>query len=230
MKRLQTLALISLLGVSAQAQTVPKEATQVFDQYVALEANFDPAVADLYADDAVIKNTRRFPDGTSRAMSLPAPTYKDLIRKSMATAKTRGDTNKYSSIKTNVEAGKVRVTATRYSDLKKHSSPISLLLAQRAGRWLIVEELSESTAIAVDLTRPIRELKLLDGRTLGNVFVMSVGENHLAARWRGGQGNISYDLLPEEYREAAIKMRTPKPAAGAPGAAPTKANAAPKKE
>lgn len=211
MKSLQSLVLFLLLIVSAHAQSIPKEATQLFEQYVALEAKFDPAVADLYADDAVIKNTRRYPDGTSRTMTLPAHAYKELIRKSMPTAKTRGDTSQYSGIKSKFEGGKVRVTATRYSDLKKQNSPLSLLIEQRAGRWLIVEELSESTAIAVNFNQPIRELRLFDGRTLSNVFVMSVGENHLAARWRGGQGNIPYDLLPEEYREAATKMRTPKP-------------------
>jgi hypothetical protein len=213
MKSRVSLIVALWLGAGLQAQSIPKEAIGVFEQYVALEAKFDPAIADLYADDAVIKNTRRYPDGTSRATVLPAPAYKDLIRKSMATAKARGDTQKYSGIKSKIEDGKLRVTATRYSDLKKHNSPVSLLIAQRSGRWLIVEELSESVAITVNFDQPIRELKLMDGRTLNNVFVMSVGNDHLIARWRGGRGNIPYDVLPDEYREAAARMRTPKPVA-----------------
>src|SRR5687767_6337225 len=169
MKSLKSLVIVLFLDVNVLAQSFPKEATQLFERYVALEAKFDPAIADLYADDVMIKNTRRYPDGTSRTMSLPAPTYKELIRTSMPTAKARGDTNQYSGMTSKVEDGKLRVTAIRYSDLKKSYSPLSLLIGQRSGRWLIIEELSESTGIAVDFSRPIRELNLSDGRTLKNV-------------------------------------------------------------
>lgn len=109
-----------------------------------LERKFDPAVANLYSDDATIKNMRRFPDGTSRTMTLPAPKYKQLIKQSMPLAKERGDTNKYSDVAYKEEDGKVRVTATRYSDLKKYTSPLSLLIAKKDDKWLIVEEISES--------------------------------------------------------------------------------------
>ena len=207
--------MLLVVAVGAHAQSVPKDATNVFAQYVALEAKFDATVADLYADDAVIKNTRRNRDGTAHTTTLPAATYKELIRKSMPAAKARKDTNQYSSVRFKLEDGKVRVTATRYSDSKKYSSPISLLIAQRSGRWLIVEEISESVAITVNLGQPIRQLKLSDGRTLNNVFVTSVAADHVSAQWRGGRGNIAFELLPDEYREAAIAMRTPKPARGA---------------
>lgn len=206
------LVLFLLLCGIASAQSIPKEAKDVFDQYMALEAKFDPAVADLYADDAIIRNTRRSADGTSQTRTMPAPTYKDLIRKSMPTAKARGDSNQYSSIRTRLEDGKVRVTATRYSDLKKYSSPLSLLIAQRSGRWLIVEEISESVATAVNFNKPIPEVTLMDGRKLTNVFVMGVGADGLSATWRGGKGKIPYEMLPEEFREAAAKMRAPKTA------------------
>jgi hypothetical protein len=111
---------------------------------VDLARKFDPAVADLYSDDAIIKNTRRYPDGRTRTMSLPAAQYKQLVRQSMPLAKERGDTSKYSDVVYREEDGKVRVNATRFSELKNYSSPVSLLIAKKDDRWLIVEEISES--------------------------------------------------------------------------------------
>jgi hypothetical protein len=43
-------------GAAADASI--DQAKQLFDRYVALEHAFDPAVADLYADDARIRNKR----------------------------------------------------------------------------------------------------------------------------------------------------------------------------
>jgi hypothetical protein len=126
-------------------ETSLEDARQCFDRYVALTGGFDPSVADLYSDDAKIQNTRILPDGEQRVMTLPATAYKALIRQAMPLAKARGDTNKYSDIKVSKEGDKVRVTATRHSELKKYSSPLSLLLGRaKDGGWLIHEELSES--------------------------------------------------------------------------------------
>lgn len=52
---------------------------------------------------------------------------------------------KYSDIKITQEGDKFRVTATRFSNLKKYSSPLSLLIGRdKNDVWLIYEELSES--------------------------------------------------------------------------------------
>src|SRR5688572_9975474 len=98
MKQLLFALVVTILTLSGYAGPATTEAKKVFETYVDLERKFDPAVADLYADDATIKNTPRFPDGTSRTMTMPAPKYKQLIRQSMPTAKERGDTNKYSEV------------------------------------------------------------------------------------------------------------------------------------
>ena len=121
------------------------EAKKLFGQYESLGRAFDPAVADLYADDAKIENKRTQPDGTVKLLTLPAPAYKKLIRQVMPIAKERGDTSTYSEVKYVEEGKNVRITATRFSDLKKYSSPLSLLVGPAAdGKWLIKEELSES--------------------------------------------------------------------------------------
>lgn len=94
------------------------EAKTFFEKYCELERKCDPAIADLYCDGAGIKNTRHYPNGTTRTMQLSGATYKQLIRLTMPLAQKRGDTNTYSEVTYTEEEGKVKITATRYSHLK----------------------------------------------------------------------------------------------------------------
>ena len=121
------------------------KAEKLFEQYVLLEHTFDSGAADLYSDNAVIRNKRRYPTGQVRELSLPAQKYKELVRSSMPIAKLRGDTNSYSEVNYFIEGEGVRINAVRFSELKKYSSPISLLVKpSQSGNWLIFEEISES--------------------------------------------------------------------------------------
>jgi len=142
------LAWFSLVNPTAVAHAqddAVEHARQLFDRYVALGAAYDEAVADLYADSAFIKNTRRYPDGQSRSMTMPALTYKSLIRQVMPQAKEAGDLSTYSDVKFIPEGARVRIEATRYSELKKYSSPFALLVGpSEDGTWLIFEEVGES--------------------------------------------------------------------------------------
>lgn len=120
-------------------------AKAIFREYVALEHAFDPRVADLYSDAALIENKRTYPNGEVKVLRIPPEKYKALIRGSMTLAKEKGDRSTYSDVKYAKEGDRVRITAVRYSELKKYSSPISLLVGPDAdGKWLIFEELSES--------------------------------------------------------------------------------------
>ncbi|MGD9687338.1 MAG: hypothetical protein AB7U43_10250 [Desulfobacter sp.] len=134
-----------LLWAASSSAAALDDAKALFEQYVQLEHAFDPAAADLYADDAVIKNKRTYPTGQVRELTMPASKYKTLIRQAMPLAKLRGDTNSYSDISYAKEGSMVRIRATRFSNLKHYASPISLLVSpDDKGRWLIREELSES--------------------------------------------------------------------------------------
>ncbi len=138
-------ALAWMVAFCATSAHAADDAKALFDRYVKLQRAFDPAAADLYADDAVIRNKRIYPTGQVRELTFPAAQYKALIRQSMPLAKAQGDTNSYSDITFTNEGSGVRIRATRFSNLKKYSSPISLLVAPGMdGRWLIREELSES--------------------------------------------------------------------------------------
>jgi len=140
-----TLFCTLLLFARISSATSIEEAKALFNQYVQAEKTFDTSVADLYAEDAVIKNKRTYPTGQVRELTMPATQYKALVRQAMPLAKLRGDTNTYSEVNFSKEGSKVRIRATRFSNLKKYSSPISLLVASDdSGRTLIYEELSES--------------------------------------------------------------------------------------
>ncbi len=130
--------------LGAESEAIEKAKT-LFKRYVDLEHAYDVAVADLYSDEAVIKNKRSYPTGQVRELSLPAPKYKELIRQAMPLAKARGDRSTYSDCNYEEVGERVRITCSRYSELKKYSSPLTLLVGPRSsGEWLILEELSES--------------------------------------------------------------------------------------
>lgn len=134
-----------LVAAPASLGAAPDAARQLFEQYVALGHAYDPSLAELYADDAFIKNTRTYPTGEVRELTMPAAKYKALIRQAMPLAKARGDRNTFSDVSYAAEGARVRIRASRFSELKKYTSPITLLVGPSAnGRWLIYEEVSES--------------------------------------------------------------------------------------
>src|SRR5687767_3530990 len=107
-------ALCALLATAlAVAQTPTGAAQKLFEQYVAMGQAYDPDLAELYADDAVIQNKRRFPSGEVRELNIPAPKYKALIRQVMPLAKARDDRSTYSDVTYGAEGNRVRIRATR---------------------------------------------------------------------------------------------------------------------
>ena len=129
-------------ALSADARA---KAEQLWNRYVALEAAFDPAVADLYADDAVIRNRRTYPTGEVREATVPAAQYKMLVRTAIPIARARNDISRYSGCTYAADGARVRVACARFSTLKNYTSPISVLVGPGpAGAWLIFEETSES--------------------------------------------------------------------------------------
>jgi hypothetical protein len=134
-----------MFAALASAQPSTDAAKRLFAQYVALGHAYDPGVAELYADDALIKNKRAYATGQVRELTLPAAKYKALLRQVMPLAKARGDRSTYSEVSYASEGERVRIQAARFSELKNYTSPISLLVGPSpGGKWLIYEELSES--------------------------------------------------------------------------------------
>ena len=148
MRKSKLVALLAGLavGVLAWAQDSDIDAaTQLFAQYIALERAYDPGVADLYADDALIKTRRKPPMGDPRDETIPAPEYKALLRQLMQAAKVRGDRSIYSNVTYTPEGQFVRIDASRVSGPSKRVSPLNLLVGRSpSGRWLIYQEFSEA--------------------------------------------------------------------------------------
>ena len=149
-QRIVTMIVALAVSATAVAQgTLSGEARakaeQTMSRYIALERAFDPAIADLYADDAVIRNKRTYPTGEVRDLTIAVADYKALIRRTIPLAKASGDVSVYTGCTYAAEAARVRIACARYSQLKGYSSPISLLVGPGpAGAWLVFEELSES--------------------------------------------------------------------------------------
>jgi hypothetical protein len=139
-----------LAGVSVCALTWAQDARtdsaeQLFAQYLALEQAYDPGIAALYADEASIKSRRTYPMGEPRDTIIAGADYKRLLRQLMPVAKARGDRNTYSKVDYTPEGERVRINASRFSELQQRTSPFSLLVGRsRSGNWLIYEEFSEA--------------------------------------------------------------------------------------
>lgn len=147
-KVLVLMFLIAAFASNAFSQTDAEkieQAKKFFEEYVALGKSFDLKSVDLYASSALIKNTRRYPDGTTKELTFPPDQYKSIARMALPLAKARGDMNEYSELKYTLEGDKVRIKASRFSLLKKYFSPFELLVGpDKNGTWLIWEEISES--------------------------------------------------------------------------------------
>ncbi len=130
----------------AQDSPAPPSAEQFFDRFVALGRAYDPAVADLYADDATIQSVQRNADNTVRTLRLIGEPYKRLIRSAMPLARQRGDRDRYSDVSVSAEGPRARIRCTRYNERKRYASPYELVLERNGDSWQIIEEYSESRA------------------------------------------------------------------------------------
>lgn len=118
-----------------------EKARALFQRYIDLEQSFDPALADLYADDALIRNTKVRPGGREYTIPIPAHQYKELLRHAIKIAQEKGDKRVYSGIEYVADARGVRMNALRISLLEETSTPVSIVFGPwHDGRWLVLEE------------------------------------------------------------------------------------------
>jgi hypothetical protein len=146
MLRLLTALLLSasISGLSHASDRI-EQAKKVFAEYVSKYHSFDPAVAELYSDKALVQNKRTYPDGTVRELTLPALQYKQIIRTAMPLAKSRDDRSQYQDPVFTEEPAGVRISIKRFSPSKNYTSPLSLLIGpDDSGKWLVLEEKSAS--------------------------------------------------------------------------------------
>jgi hypothetical protein len=135
-----------------------KSAEALFARYIDLEHAFDPALVDLYADNARIESRVIVVGRPPTVRNWSGAQYKDLLRRALQKAKEKKqDLNYYSAVNYLAEGGRVRIKAMRYAELQKAVSPVELLVGPDAsGTWRIFEELSESHPITPPPSAPPR--------------------------------------------------------------------------
>jgi hypothetical protein len=133
-----------------------QRAEALFNRYIDLEHAFDPALVDLYSDQAHIESRVVVPGRPPNVRNWTGVQYKDLLRRALAKAKeTRQDLNYYTAVSYLREGSRVRIKAKRYAELQKAVSPVELLVGPDAkGDWRIFEELSESHPLPVPTKPP----------------------------------------------------------------------------
>ena len=142
----QLLLMLAFGSAPLAAQASPATSAQeLWDDYVELGTAFDPSLADLYANDAVIHLRRRYPDGRTRTIEMRGNEYQTLVRQAMPIARNRRDVDVYSTVKFENLGERTRITATRYGTLKRYKAPHELIVGSRgAAGWKILEETGES--------------------------------------------------------------------------------------
>lgn len=146
MRSLFSLIIISFISISLFADSLSiGKAKLLFDSYTTLSDNFDPAVADLYADDAVIKMQRKDPSGETREMQMNGIQFKNSLRLAMPVAKARGDVDVFDAVTYTEEGKNVRIKASRFNKMKNYTMPHEIVVGPDAsGEWKILEEIANS--------------------------------------------------------------------------------------
>jgi hypothetical protein len=131
---------------AAASGAAKQSAAALFSRYQDLEHAFDPALVDLYADDARIVSRVIVPGRPPTVRKWSGQQYKELLGRALKKAKEKKqDLNYYSATTYLDEGDRVRIKTLRYAELQKAVSPVELLVGpDSSGTWRIFEELSES--------------------------------------------------------------------------------------
>lgn len=142
------LALVFCLVFSpASAEVLTQtEARAFFARYVELGEAYDVGLAELYANDAVIRSERHYPHGETRAIQVSGQQWKALIVNVMPQAKARQDRSTYANVKVSVSGNRAKISADRYSELKCYTDPAYYMVIERRsdGEYRIVEEYTQT--------------------------------------------------------------------------------------
>lgn len=119
-------------------------ARSFFDHWVDLERDFDPALLDLYADNAVIRTAHKGPDGAVKTIEQPMAEYRQLALVALPLAKAKLDSSIYSDLTVVEDQGRAKISGKRTSNLSKQSAPFHVLLKPSGKGWRVVETWSET--------------------------------------------------------------------------------------
>ncbi|MEM6928145.1 MAG: hypothetical protein AAF602_14530 [Myxococcota bacterium] len=157
--------MLYLLTLCAMAAT-PKDARAFVERLFSLQKEFDPAVFELYADDATLRGERE-----GETFQMTGAQFASFGAEGLAAAKETNDYSTYSKVKIKPDGDGFRVTARRYSEYKCYrDDAFSLQLEERDGKLLVVDQFMSS--VALSRCEPSKQLSVqleaiiasLDGR------------------------------------------------------------------
>ncbi|MCP5371905.1 MAG: hypothetical protein H6907_09255 [Hyphomicrobiales bacterium] len=137
---------LALLPAGARAGTPIQEAVALFETMVRLEKAYDPALADLYADDARIEYVSVYPDGTRREIKMTGAELKAILRKMGPMAKALKSTARYADVRYGIEGRNLMgIRGLRVSPAKGTSDPFRMTVGLTGdGTWKILSEYGEA--------------------------------------------------------------------------------------
>lgn len=103
-----------------------------FDQYVALEAKYDPAAIGMIKDDAIIEITDTDAGGKPAIHRLDAVKFKQAALASLPESKKEHEQDLYKDVKIMPENGLFRVHARDYSVTHRAEAKVSMLIGPDA--------------------------------------------------------------------------------------------------
>lgn len=134
-------------ATTTTSQVLPETPAERFmKRYQHLSDTYDPAIAELYADDAVLKTSYTRMSGEIVEMSFTGAQYKELVPKVSPLAKARQDRSELKDLRYEAIEGGVRVRATKVSISKcyEDSGFILDLRNDGAGGFVIVGNFSNT--------------------------------------------------------------------------------------
>jgi hypothetical protein len=140
---LLTVAVLAASPAQERPDASLERARQVIESYVTLERAYDPRLADLYADEAVIKSNQSGPNGESQWATAQGWQYKKMVRDAMPKFRSMGFKASYSGARYEMAGKNVRVSAVQYVDKSRSSNPIQWTIGPgRTSQWLILEQVT----------------------------------------------------------------------------------------
>lgn len=138
-------AFISLANVGSSSLAASLNDAQVrnfFNTYVELEKAYDPAIAELYSDGALLRIKVLKPDGQEQHLELSGGQLKSLAKQIMAEAKARGSKTVYRDVQVSLNGNTAKIKTQRRSNVECYldKTHTIVLLQQANGDLLIVEE------------------------------------------------------------------------------------------
>ncbi len=199
------------LGSATALAGAKREVKEAFMDWTALSASFDPALGDLYRDDARIQVTRQRADGELQSMVLPGGELKGMLGALLDEARAMGDVDTFTGVRITREGEDWRVTATRTNHLKCYEDPDFYQLWRQAeeGAWHIaVENLAtRELSTCPGAEPPLQQVLAIQERALQAQLPIQIDEVTFMTGVEVSGDTLTYRVSLPALPRAALDVR-----------------------